>query len=211
MSRRNTKGMTLIEILVVMSILIILASIITYSLRGAQEAAGRTQCLTNIRALGQCALLYAQEDPFGKFPYDPSKTTGVIFGKLYDPLHFSDLNVYVCPTQSRAGTPNKPGTTAPYAIFPLTRNSYRFVLNEDGSDSQNLSYPSMNVLLIENYTLTAPFSEGYAHGKSGTSVFMINGKTKLLGSKDTAIPDNFDRANKAYALKPAGAGSNLGA
>lgn len=211
MVNRNTQGMTLIELLVVMSILVVLASIISYTLKGAQDAAGRTQCLSNIRALGQCALLYAQEDPFGKFPFDPSKNTGLLFGKLYDPLHFSDLNVYVCPTKNREGAPSKPGVTPPYAILPITNNSYRFVLNTDGSDSQTLSFPSMNILLIENYSVIAPlYSEGYNHGKSGNSVFMINGKTRLMGSKNTAIPDNFDRSNTAYALKPSGVDSNFG-
>ena len=209
MVNRNTQGMTLIEILVVMSILVILMSIISYTLRGAQEAAGRTQCLTNIRALGQCALLYAQDDPYGRFPYDPSKNAGLLFGKLYDPLHFSDLNVYVCPTKSRAGTPAKPAAKAPYAILPILSNSYRFVLNADGSDAQTMSFPSMNALVIENYTVTAPhYSNGYNHGKSGTSVFLINGKTKLYGSKDTAIPDNYSRSNTAYSLNPSG--SNFG-
>ena len=211
MVKHNARGMTLIEILVVMSILVILMSIVSYTLRGAQDAGGRAQCLTNIRALGQSALLYAQEDPFGRFPYDASRNAGLLFGKLYDPLHFGDLNVYVCPTKSRTGNPGKPGTKKPYAILPILSNSYRFVLNADGSDSQTLSFPSLNILVIENYTITAPlYSNGYNHGKNGTSVFLINGKTKLSGSKDTAIPDNYNRSNNAYALKPAGADSNFG-
>ena len=68
----------------------------------------------------------------------------------------------------------------------------------------------MNTLLIENYTVTTPASNGYNHDKNGTAAFMINGKTKLLGTKDTAIPSNYNRANTAYALKPAGSDSNLG-
>lgn len=202
MSRLKIKGMTLIEILVVMGIIIVLASIISYSLRSAQDAAARTLCLTNIRSLGQVSLFYAQEDPFGRFPYDDAKNTGILFGKLYDPVHFNDLSVYVCQTKSRYGTPVNPGTTRPFAIQPVDKNSYRFVLNDQGTESQTVSYPSTNILLIENYTLTNPIADGYNHGSNGTSTFLINGKTKLLGSKNTPIPDNSNRDNSTYPLFP---------
>ena len=203
MLRLNTKGMTLIEILVVMGILIVLATIISYSLRAGRDAASRTQCLNNIRSLGQATLLYAQENPFGKFPYDEDKTNGLLFGKLYNPLYFNDLNIYVCSTRNRYGPPTNPGTTAPYTIQPQN-NPYRYVLNETGTDAQTLSYPSMNIIIVENYSdkTTLSYSESYNHGNAGTSVFLINGKTQLSGSKDTAIPSNYTRGNKEYRIKP---------
>ena len=69
--RRAKHGFTLVELLVVVSIIALLISILLPSLKKAREQAKATVCLSNLRALGQGIMLYATE-------YD---------GRLPGPLH----------------------------------------------------------------------------------------------------------------------------
>ena len=58
---RRKKGFTIIELLVVISVILILAAIITPAVHKAKAKARRVQCLANIRQVGQAALMYSQD------------------------------------------------------------------------------------------------------------------------------------------------------
>lgn len=58
---RNKPGFTLIEILVVISIIALLLSIMMPALGAAKERARATVCLSNLRQIGLSALLYAED------------------------------------------------------------------------------------------------------------------------------------------------------
>lgn len=60
-------GFTLIEFLVVISIVVILFSILAPSLRRTRDAAGRIQCANNLRQVG-CALIGYAEDNRDRLP-----------------------------------------------------------------------------------------------------------------------------------------------
>ena len=188
--------MTLIELLVVFSIIIILGALINSAIQGARSAARKAQCLANIRALGQAALLYAQNDREGKFPFagagPDTSGDGMAFGLLYDPVNFSDLSVFSCPELLRKSLPSKP-TGTPYSI-QASLNSYRFILDETKLTSQTMSHPTGNIILIENYISgKTPVSSGYNHGSSGLTVFFMNGKCKFIGQGNTKIDPNYDK------------------
>lgn len=197
--------MTLIELLVVISILLILAAMVGSGLRGAKRAAQRAQCLSNIRALGQASLLYAESYPGSKFPVSIDTANGGSFALLYDPVDFNDMSVFACPTDIRQGLPRI--NAAGDAFENPEQLSYNFIYNELGSaggEPQTTAYPTNNIVLIETFDSGATGSNTFTaadnHGLKGGSAYFLNGKCRLIGGQGNTLPDNRDRSGTEYAL-----------
>lgn len=66
-NRLQSKGFTLVELLVVIGIIALLISILLPSLSKAREAANKVKCGSNLKQIGQGLLLYANENN-GNYP-----------------------------------------------------------------------------------------------------------------------------------------------
>lgn len=183
--------MTLLEMLIVMSIIMILAALIGGNILSAREQAKRLQCLSNIRSLGQAAILYAQEDSRSRFPY--FSQVGMSMAVLYDPLDFNDLTVFACPLERDITLLKVPNPN--FDNSDRTIISYNYVPNETLSASQTDSYPMTNILMIENTKVN--FSDEDFHGKNGRSIYLISGKASFLKPSGNTI-SNQDRNSTAY-------------
>jgi len=64
--RSARRGFTLVELLVVISIIAVLAGLLLFGLQAAQEAGRRTQCLNRLNQIGKAFIAYATDH--GKLP-----------------------------------------------------------------------------------------------------------------------------------------------
>ena len=124
-SRKSLHGFTLVELLVVISIIALLLSILMPSLRRVRMAAQGIVCRVNVRSISMAWFMYADDNDgklIGADPYrqtafawvrDPEapysleeKWDGIRRGKLFD--YVKSVEVYHCPADMRSKRPPNP-------------------------------------------------------------------------------------------------------
>jgi prepilin-type N-terminal cleavage/methylation domain len=74
-AKNSLRGFTLVELLVVLGIIILLATLVSKGARAVQESSRRAKCASNLRQMAIAALSYA-DDHKGEFPWASRKMSG---------------------------------------------------------------------------------------------------------------------------------------
>ncbi len=186
--RKNCKGFTLVELLVVIGIIAVLIGVLLPALARARESAYATKCAANLRAIGQAIHGYVSENK-GTFPAsymyegqgagatEPTKGyihwSAIIFRKdgiSRDPKIYSTghgWEVFQCPTIEKGGLP-------PTNTFPANLDEGQAPDVDGVIDQQapRLAYTANEALMPRN-KFRVPFD-----GNSRSYVWVRAGQVK---------------------------------
>lgn len=151
------RGFTLVELLVVISIIALLLSILMPSLNKARESAKRIVCKNNIRQVGLAHIVYAQ-DYRGMFyiarnPYaNPSGPATQFYGNTFHnyPNYWPNPN-FINFGKNAAGEPLEPLTTGKYTSKDMFYcPNYFQVFNKNGSKKAAWLASEMGIIQFVN-------------------------------------------------------------
>jgi prepilin-type N-terminal cleavage/methylation domain-containing protein/prepilin-type processing-associated H-X9-DG protein len=107
---KNQRAFTLIELLTVMAIISILASLLLPSLSRAKEQALRIQCLSNQRQLGMALRMWSDDNGF-HYPWEVTAANGGSQGSCLTWVHFN-VAQWEMTTPRILACPSDPGRNA---------------------------------------------------------------------------------------------------
>ena len=106
----NPLGFTLVELLVVISIIAVLVAVLLPSLRSAREQAKATLCLSNMRQMGLASSMYSDGN-HDYFPLSAHGAQDAVWVRTLQPYAGNDL-LYRCPTDRSTDWFDENGTPA---------------------------------------------------------------------------------------------------
>lgn len=219
-SHRN--GFTLVELLVVISIIALLISILLPSLSKAREQAKAVKCAANLRAVGQGVAIYLAENN-GVYPpsytYPTSKTGGIniIQANQSVPngyLHWSFFlysggrvgeEAFQCPNFPKGGAPrtNPGGLAEDWNLGKQIDDSGSTVPNTAVVDRQarRMSYTANAAIMPRN-----KFTAAVAIGQR-LNVFVKESQLRRAGN--IVLATEFTRRWEALGERNSGSGSDI--
>ncbi len=93
--RKAGRGFTLVELLVVISILALLSSLAYPAIRLAIESGRRTRCASNLKQIGEAII--AESLTPGGYPYRPGATGAETLAILFERDVLGEPQVFECP------------------------------------------------------------------------------------------------------------------
>lgn len=194
----NVSAFTLIELLIVISIMVLLVGMLLPSLNRAREDARRTVCLANLKHIGVGIVSYASENnDRGPAVADASPTTNesprqllsdttqtINLGRLWT-QYLSDANVYHCPSQrvfEYSDDSEKLGAET-------VAGSYAYAVQIPAGQSPVFSIMRHLAMVSDDFTIVTSGDAGvgkYSHAR-GYNVLYSDGSATWYSDDDESI------------------------
>lgn len=164
--RGRAKGFTLVELLMVIAIIGVLASLLLPALARAREAARRSSCQNNLRQWGLIFQMYAAEQKDGLFP----KMSDIAPAAKYDsvcphipslyPDYFVGAEILLCPSDPHIDSKEAAGINVGQVVLPLADGTehIKMLIGQDRANANcllaHLSFARSYIYL--NYATRTP-------------------------------------------------------
>lgn len=192
----NRKAFTLIEIIVVISIILILLSFLIQGYSSSKNRAYKVACMQNVKVLTQSLALYSGSYK-GILPgWEVGDSVRELFGQMYQKDGFNNLKSLVCPENSDGVPPTPKGYGQAFDTDGDIDYWIVFAGNEIGGNLNVMESYGSNVLIIEGFTGAAWTNED--NHKTGGSVGYVSGKAEFLLSNN--FPKNKDNKSNAVTI-----------
>lgn len=200
MSSRR-KGFTLIEMIIVISILGILMALILPKVASVKGLGQKMQCASNMKTILQSCALYvtdASMSPTKTNATTPRANPNEVFGALFSTYDensrkwaLTDMKVFACPLDSTLTNPNglrpsawgKALTISATASDGFPNPSYTIAADSNGAMPDFQTEPDGNVFLIETSL----------NRHTGANFGFYNGSVKFYSAATTADTDKFPK------------------
>lgn len=180
-------GFTLLELIVVVGIASLLATILLPGLRTAKESSRKTSCMTNMKELHRAFRIFADENPQHLWPAKaPARENFMFdFDVLY-PEYLDSLEVLFCPSDHEN----------PVDFLGAAAGQWR---NDDGSFNGDLINGSTQTLVPRPNDLPAPSDVSYIYtGWAFMRPELLEPMGSLLLAYDAAVVDGKLDQDLAY-------------
>ncbi len=179
---KNHMGFTLVELLVVISLISLLMALLLPALKSAKNTSKKIVCMNNLEQLGHLTLIY-DDDNNGYAPWNATITPNWMFdGTSSNPFfakYFTNVKyppISICPMGGRDGTTSL--TTYDNGNPNFSYGLSQFLANpQNGAESiapiTSLTQPSDTALWFEtDYSVASyhPLDVSGRHGSAGTTV-----------------------------------------
>jgi prepilin-type N-terminal cleavage/methylation domain-containing protein len=186
--RPRPVGFTLVELLIVITIIAVLVAMLIPSLQSARETAGRIKCGANLRQIAFSMMVYANDfNQWGPGPSacDDYYNSFIIYKNADVRPYFPDFKILVCPSQDPVWLQRatfKPGAiynpaSSQYLVFGY-RIYFGWGLKTDAADARNINGWTVTGSPTPQYTQTHNYRVPAANMKFyGRLLTSANGST----------------------------------